>query len=292
MMLSAKTLDKLTNVLTGDTKVSPYRSGPMLIDFFYDFGERDLYGQGFPSRAVYTKEKLHKFNGTEAMKRIVCRAFDYFDEPDFHAEESAEEFNRTLTRDGFRLVIEYGTGWMQGNEYVKGNPFFEVRPLMLATVVPTSLTSISHEAITEHISKANKKIESGDFSGAITSAYTLVEYLLKLMLTQSGTTHNESEGDIRLLYKALRTPLRLDPQSEGIEGPLKPILDGFQKLVGGLYEISNKASDRHARRYNPAAHHAKLAVNAAFALCEFLVETHKYQKARADEIARKEAMRS
>ena len=59
-----------------------------------------------------------------------------------------------------------------------------------------------------------------------------------------------------------------------------PDLHPFQKLVSGIYEVSNKASDRHARRYNPAAHHAKLAVNAAFVLCEFLVESRDYQVRR------------
>lgn len=60
---------------------------------------------------------------------------------------------------------------------------------------------------------------------------------------------------------------------------LKAILDGLQKQVGGLFQLANKASDRHARRYNPAKHHAKLAVNAAFTLCEFLLESYEYQQA-------------
>ncbi|MEI6458289.1 MAG: abortive infection family protein [Pseudomonadota bacterium] len=42
--------------------------------------------------------------------------------------------------------------------------------------------------------------------------------------------------------------------------------------------MANKASDRHARRYNPAPHHARLAVNAAFTLCEFLLESLEYQQ--------------
>ena len=44
MKLSAKTIEKLVGIITGDSKVSPYRSGPQLIAFFRDFGERDLYG--------------------------------------------------------------------------------------------------------------------------------------------------------------------------------------------------------------------------------------------------------
>ena len=104
--------------------------------------------------------------------------------------------------------------------------------------------------------------------------------MLKLILREAGVAFNKNEGDIRALYKLVREPLNLNPAGEGIATPLKPILDGFQKLLSGLYEISNKASDRHARRYNPAAHHAKLAVNAAFALCEFLVESRDYQGSR------------
>ena len=66
-----------------------------------------------------------------------------------------------------------------------------------------------------------------------------------------------------------------------MENYLKAILDGLQKQVGGLFQLANKASDRHARRYNPAKHHAKLAVNAAFTLCEFLLESYECRQALA-----------
>lgn len=126
--------------------------------------------------------------------------------------------------------------------------------------------------------KATQKIEAQDYSGAITNAYTLVEHLLKLLLTETRTEFKETEGDIRTLYKALQSPLNLDPAN--LPDPLKPIVRGFQSLIGGLYEMANSGSDRHARRFNPARHHAKLAVNAAFALCDFMVESHEYQKMR------------
>ena len=103
---------------------------------------------------------------------------------------------------------------------------------------------------------------------------------MKLILREAQVPFNENEGDIRALYKLVREPLNLNPGREGIAAPLKPILDGLQKLVSGLFDVSNKASDRHARRYNPAAHHAKLAVNSALVLCEFLVESRDFQKNR------------
>ena len=71
MRISAKTIERLTELITGNSEKSPYRTGPQLIEFFRDFGERDLYGQGFPSRAQYVQEKLRKFNGTETMEQIA-----------------------------------------------------------------------------------------------------------------------------------------------------------------------------------------------------------------------------
>lgn len=280
MRISDRTIELLVEIITGSSEKSPYRSGPQLIEFFRDFGERDLYGQGFPSRVAYVQEKLRKFNGTETMEKIVSAAFDFFGQDNFDPEAEAEAFNRVLATDGYRLVMEYRRGWMEGDRFIEADPYFEVQPLLPAAIVPEGLVAISHNAVNEQIAKANKRIATGDFAGAIASSYTLTEHLLKLILREAEVSFNENEGDIRALYKLVREPLKLNPADDGIAAPLKPILDGFQKLVSGLYEISNKASDRHARRYNPAAHHAKLAVNAAFALCEFLVESRDYQRSR------------
>ena len=280
MRISAKTIEQLIEIITGNTKKSPYRSGPQLIEFFRDFGERDLYGQGFPARAYYVQEKLRKFNGTETTEQIISAAFNFFCEDGFNPEEQAEVFNRLLIRDGYRLAIEYRSSWMEGDRIVEADPYFDIQPVLPAAILPEGLAAISHNAVNEQIVKANKRIATGDFAGAIASSYTLTEHLLKLILREAGVAFNENEGDIRALYKLVREPLNLSPAGEGIAVPLKPILDGFQKLVSGLYEVSNKASDRHARRYNPAMHHAKLAVNAAFALCEFLVESRDYQGSR------------
>lgn len=56
MILSEKTLEKLRVLINEDTE---YRSGPKLVQFFNDLGFQDIYGQGFPSRWMYTDEKLN-----------------------------------------------------------------------------------------------------------------------------------------------------------------------------------------------------------------------------------------
>lgn len=152
-----------------------------------------------------------------------------------------------------------------------------------STLVEVAATiALTEESIAEHLEKARAKVETGDNSGAIASAYTLVEEFLKELLRKTNTTFNENEGDVRALYKVVATPLNLDPKGDHLERYLKAIIDGLQRQIGGLYEVANKASDRHARRYNPAKHHAKLAVNTAFTLCEFLLESYEYQQRRKE----------
>jgi histone H3/H4 len=165
-----------------------------------------------------------------------------------------------------------------GHRYENGR--FRFDALNESVVHAPSLVQLTEQSIQEHVEKARHKIANRDSAGAIANAYTLVEEFLKQLLRKTGTAFNESEGDIRALYKLLAVPLNLAPKNDSLETHLKTILEGLQRQIGGLFEVANKASDRHARRYNPALHHAKLAVNVAFTLCEFLLESHEYQQKR------------
>lgn len=173
---------------------------------------------------------------------------------------------RRMEKDGFRY---------EGRRFVS-------EKLTPAVVHAPLLVLLTEASIQEHLEKARQKIVGGDPAGAIASAYTLVEEFLKQLLRKTGTAFNENEGDIRALYKLLAEPLRLSPKSDSLESYLKAILEGLQRQIGGLFDLANKASDRHARKYNPAAHHARLAVNVAFTLCEFLLESHAYQQKREE----------
>jgi hypothetical protein len=280
MRLSPRTLDKLTAIITGDGGVSPYRGGPRIIEFFNALGWRESYDQSFGSRNPHTRAKLDELNGTSRMAATVLGAFDFWGENGFNCEAAATEFNKVLVRDGYRIAKEAGQGWFEDGRFVDGAPHFVLKPIGGGTVAPAVLAAVGHATLREQVAKCQEKIANGDCSGAITNAYTLIEALLKDLLRKNAVTFKEDEGDIRSLYSALKGPLHLDPKTESLDVHLKTILDGFQKLIGGLYAVANKASDRHDRRYEPAPHHAKLVVNSAFALGEFLCDTNDYQRAR------------
>ncbi len=73
MQVSSKTLEKLRNLINEETE---YRSGPVLVKFFNGLGAKDVYGQGFPSRWMYTDEKLQKINGTPELDKCIKMLFD------------------------------------------------------------------------------------------------------------------------------------------------------------------------------------------------------------------------
>jgi hypothetical protein len=154
-------------------------------------------------------------------------------------------------------------------------------------VEPVGVLALSESSIEEHVAKARQKIESGDYAGAITNAYTMIETFLKLLLARLGVEFKRDEGDIKTLYGLVIGPLNLNPGGENLESYFKPILQGLKGLVSGLYEVANKGADRHARRYQPGRHHATLAVNSAFTLCEFLLGSFEHRsKLRAPKSGR------
>jgi hypothetical protein len=105
MKISRNTLAELVKIITGDTNMSPYRSGPMLVRLFNEFGSNDFYAQGFPSRWKYTEEKLLPLNGTTSLRRLVNTIFDATEwiGKDLKPEIAAAHLNKFLKFDGFEL---------------------------------------------------------------------------------------------------------------------------------------------------------------------------------------------
>lgn len=72
MILAKKALEKLRDLINEKTE---YRSGPELVQFFNCLGFDDSYGQGFPSRWMFTDEKLGKINGTPELDKCIKNVF-------------------------------------------------------------------------------------------------------------------------------------------------------------------------------------------------------------------------
>jgi hypothetical protein len=272
--LSPKTIKALGKLVTGDSRLTPYKSGPTLVEFFNSFGGNDVYpsGGGFPSRWAYAERKLMELNGTAAMRSLICQVLDprEYIELNVKPEGAAEFLNKYLKFDGFEIQPErdrFTIRSLSGQEVRLETPYSE----------PTELT---HFLIDEHIAKCQRKIDEEDYSGAITNSRALVESVLIDIESMLDTSPPEYNGDLVQLFRRVQKLLNLDPSRKDISDSLKQVLSGLTSVVNGLAAMRNKMSDSHAAVYRPARHHAKLAVNSAKTICDFMFETKIYQSRR------------
>jgi abortive infection Abi-like protein len=111
--------------------------------------------------------------------------------------------------------------------------------------------------------------------GSITAARTMLESVCKHICDERNV-HYDSGWDLTRLYKAAAASMRLAPDQH-TEQVIKQILSGVTTVVGGLASMRNSLSDAHGRgkgSVRPRPRHAKLAVNSAFAVAGFLIDSH------------------
>ena len=114
-----------------------------------------------------------------------------------------------------------------------------------------------------------------DPEGAITATRTLLESTCKHICDERGVSY-ENNWDLSRLYKATAGAMEIAPDQHS-EQVIKQILSGVTTVVTGLGALRNSLSDAHGRgksSVRPAPRHAKLAVNAGFAITGFLIDTH------------------
>ncbi len=290
MKVSERTIKAIQRVITGDARltggpIAPYQSGPDLVAFFNEIGFDDTYswGGGFPSRWAYCEDNLQAINGTDALALAIKAALDprRFLECEFEADSAAEYINGYLKFDGYEVrssgncfsVFELGGAAVE----------MEAR---LSAVAPAT-----REFMEEQVDKCEKKLESKDYDGAITNARSLVESVLVDLESRLDNDASKYDGNLPRLYGRVRKLLNLDPAGKDADDVLRPILTGLVSVVSGLAATRNKMSDAHVRTYRPHRHHARLAVNAAKTLVDFLLDSYEYQRekgliSKADETAR------
>ena len=279
--ISEKTLEALQKTINGDI-YGPYRSGPVLVDFFNEFGRNDEYGQGFPSRWQYTIECLRSFNNSDTLGKIIESVVD---PRDYISPENifSQETDTKPPRSQLDKIVDHLNEFLSYDGYVLrkdgSRNFYKVFSLNEGIVPNENLDPLSDEFINDQIRKAKEKLAKDDYDGAITNARSLVGAFQEEIIRRSGAEVPNYNGNLLKLYKETKRVLNLDPSQQPSD-ILKQILTGLNSIVSGLSGMSNKLGDRHSRTYKPSRHHAKFMVNAAFTFCEFLHDSHKHQESR------------
>ncbi|MGG1632353.1 abortive infection family protein [Rossellomorea sp. NRS-1567] len=151
----------------------------------------------------------------------------------------------------------------------------EVQIIHIDCEIPKEL---SYNHILEDISKCEDRVNKGDYSGALTSARSLIEGVCKEIIFNIEGKEVDTKPQLPDLFREVRNHLNLDPSNQELHKPLKEVISGLIKVVHGLNEVRNLSGDMHARKINPSLHHALLVVNSAKTVVNFLFHTYEYQR--------------
>ena len=279
IVLTPRTITALAKVITGDPitpygsdRVAPYRTGPVLVEFFNECGCTESYplSNGL-SRMTLTKKCLNELNGHPNLVKAIEEALSpgIYRNTNCAVETAVDDLNPYLRGDGHEVEMRDTRYRVRGN--LEGVVKID-RPVSASTVVDLAF-------IHDQIAKCSQKVSSGDFTGGITNARSLVEATLLELERRLDASPPQYEGDLPKLYNRVRLLLNLDPK-QGQSQPFHMVLVGFSNVINGIAPMRNSMSDAHPLSYKPEKHHAKLAVNAAMTMADFLFGTYDHQIAR------------
>jgi Abortive infection C-terminus len=269
--VSERTITAIVEIVTGDKQLSRYRRGFDLVELFNEYGFNDAYGQGFPSRGSYTREKVRALNDTSQLARLVCQALHPGEFLNIQQEQAGacEYLDARLKFDGFEISLD--ADGVPTIRTLKGSLVAFEHPLL-------PQEGASEGFLREQLEKCDTKLRVGDYDGAITNARSLAEQVLTSLEHSLDKSAPDYDGDLLKLYKRIQRLLNLGPGRDDVDTGLKQVLTGLASIVAGLAGLSNKMGDRHARTYKPEKRHAVLIVDSVKTLCNFVISTDESRR--------------
>jgi Abortive infection C-terminus len=162
------------------------------------------------------------------------------------------------------------------NEYIDylEDEQIDVKIMHVKATVPEKLT---YSTILESIEKCENRINTGDYSGAVTIAKTLVEGVCKEILENFPQVEVKKNIKLPALFSLVRDNLSLNPGDPKLDNSLKQVITGLNSIVNGISEVRNSHGDSHPSTDKLKEHHALVVVNSAKTVVNFLFGTYSYQ---------------
>ena len=258
-------------------KVSmPYLSGPMLCDMSNKFGLPVTYAWngGAQSRWAYRDDLLAHCiqNGHESDLLSFLFSKGQFTEK--LRGQTPETIDYAYSHIVKAIINQInGILYFSGNELVQTGSVFVIQKIgTTISVAAPSVTAIDRRYITDISERAMKDISDGNYDSAITKSRTLVEEVFCYVIEKKGVEPSES-GDMGKLYNQVKQIYNMH-QDKDVDKRINGLLSGLEKILSAIAEMRNKASDSHgvgAKRINISDYHARLFVNSAMTMADFVL---------------------
>lgn len=264
----------------------PYLSGPTICDVGKRFGLVLEY-EGMKSRRSYMYDLIDLSIGASNISDVLSYLFDEsnfskyipssltneeFKEYYKRSVESAiGRINSLLHYSGKKLVIK-------NNKAVLVSRNKEEIELSVKNI-----TTINRDYIKRVAENAIDNIERSNYDSALTQARTILEETFCFVLEQRNIQAN-NKGNIRNLYKEVKNEYRMHID-EKADRRVKMLLSGLENIVSAVAEMRNKSSDAHGvgeNRLTIDKHHARLAVNSAMTMADFILSVEKKANGKLD----------
>lgn len=254
----------------------PYLSGPTLCDISNKFGLPVTYGWngGAQSRWAYLDDLLAHCIKNKRESDLLAFLFSKGQFVDKLRGQTPEVIEYAYAQILSAVIGQInGALYFGGNELVQVGKVFIIRKLgSTISVSAPSVKTIDRSYITDLSDRAMKDVIDGNYDSAITKSRTLLEEVFCYVIEKKGEEPSES-GDIGKLYNQVKQLYNMH-QSKDMDKRINGLLSGLEKILSAIAEMRNKGSDSHgvgARRINIADHHARLFVNSAMTMADFVL---------------------
>ena len=265
------------NGIDTDIKISmPYLSGPTLCDISNKFGLPVTYGWngGAQSRWAYLDDLFAHCIENKRESDLLSFLFSKGQFVEKLRGQTPEVIEYAYTQIVNAVIGQInGALYFGGNELVQIGKTFVVRKIgTTVTVATPSVKTIDRSYINDISDRSMKDVLDGNYDSAITKSRTLLEEVFCYVIERRGEEPSES-GDIGKLYNQVKQLYNMH-QSKDMDKRINGLLSGLEKILSAIAEMRNKGSDSHgvgAKRSTIADHHARLFVNSAMTMADFVL---------------------
>lgn len=282
MLLSASSITNLANIITGNSGISPEHTFEEIVQILHKYvscESLEAFKESLELSSIEDNEaifkfvvsKLNKINCSSALTELIeflCNNSLFFkdkektDFPRFDFDEILTSINSSIQGDNYEVFKAKTKYRVYGlNDSVVDFDYLFCKNKLEA-----------YTAVKDHLNKCYLKINSGDYSGAITNARTLLEQILREIEVKLDSNAPEYDGNLPKLYKRVMKIFKFEENlPEKIKTIYQQILGGLSGSINGFAGLRNTMSDSHPIEHTPTQNDALLAVNESKTLANFIV---------------------
>lgn len=255
----------------------PYLSGPKICDISNEFGMFVEYGG--KSRWEYLEDLVAYC----IREKRESELFAYlFSEKRFEEKlrgQSAEVIKKAYSKIVDTAIKQInGVMYFSGHELAKVGQGFVIHKFSepLSVEMP-AIKRVDRSYIIDLSKRAAEEINNEHYDSAVSQSRTLLEEVFCYVIEMKGEKPSE-KGDIGKLYGQVKQLYHMHSDKE-MDKRINELLSGLEKILKAITEMRNKASDAHgvgAKRINIEEHHARLCVNSAITMAEFILAVSEH----------------